>query len=166
MDGYVPVVLGAAQHSSTTIGLLVSVANGASTVGTVLIGKLRQSLTAPTYVVSMIVAGLGLAVLAFVAGSAPVAGLALALSGLGAGVLQTLGPNLAATAVQADEKGDAMATYGTVRTSAMFLAPLAVAGGITVLPISVTLLVVGASLAFPALAVRSLKRVPQVSAAS
>ena len=166
MDAYVPVILAAARHSSTTIGALVSVANAASVIGTVLIGKLRPSLTAPTYVISMLAAGLGLAVLGYVSGNVPIAAVALGLSGLGAGVIQTLGPNLAATSVGEQEKGDAMATYGTARTTAMFLAPLAVAGGIVVVPISVALVVVGASLALPAFAVRSLKRVPASSAAA
>jgi MFS family permease len=166
MDGYVPVVLDAARHSSTTIGALVSVANATSVVGTVLIGKLRSTWTVPTYVASMLSAALGLAVLGLLAGSGPLAGLALGLSGLGAGVLQTLGPNLAATAVGEQEKGDAIATYGTVRTSAMFLAPLAVAGGIALVPISVALAVVGTGLALPVFAVRSLRRVPAAAPAS
>jgi MFS family permease len=160
MDGYVPVVLAAARHSSTTIGALVSVANATSVVGTVLLGKMRPGWTAATYVTSMLAASLGLAVLGFVSGSAPVAAVALGLSGLGAGVLQTLGPNLAATAVGDDEKGDAMSTYGTVRTSAMFLAPLAVAGFIPIMPMAVALGIVGAGLALPTIAVRSLKRIP------
>lgn len=160
MDAYVPVVLEAARHSSTTIGALVSVANAASVVGTVIIGKLRAGWTAPTYVVSVLAAGLGLAVVGYVSGSVPIAALALGLSGLGAGVIQTLGPNLAATSVGEQEKGDAMATYGTARTSAMFLAPLAVAGGILVAPVSLALLVVGVGLALPSFAARSLKRLP------
>ncbi|WP_158657570.1 MFS transporter [Blastococcus saxobsidens] len=160
MDGYVPVVLEAARHSSTTIGALVSVANATSVVGTVVIGKLRASWTAPTFVLSTLAAGLGLAVLGYVSGSVPVAALALGLSGLGAGVIQTLGPALAATSVGEQEKGEVMAAYGTVRTSAMFLAPLAVAGGIVVVPIPLALLIVGAGLALPSFAVGSLKRVP------
>ncbi|MCZ2813924.1 MFS transporter [Modestobacter sp. VKM Ac-2979] len=160
MDGYVPVVLEAARHSSTMIGALVSVANATSVVGTVIIGKLRSGWTAPTYVVSVLAAGIGLSVLGYVSGSVPIAALALGLSGLGAGVIQTLGPNLAATSVGEQEKGDAIAAYGTVRTSAMFLAPLAVAGGIVVLPLSLALLIVGAGLALPSFAVRSLKRMP------
>jgi MFS family permease len=151
MDGYVPVVLAAARHSSTTIGALVSVANATSVVGTVLLGKMRPGWTASTYVTSMLAASLGLAVLAAVA---------LGLSGLGAGVLQTLGPNLAATAVGDDEKGDAISTYGTARTSAMFLAPLAVAGFIPIMPMAVALGIVGAGLALPTIAVRSLRRIP------
>jgi MFS family permease len=160
LDGYVPVVLAEARHSSTTVGALVSVANAAAIVGTLLINRIKPSLTAVTYVVSMLSAALGLALLGYLADVVPVAAATLALSGVGAGVLQTLGPNLAATSVSADEKGDAMAAYGTVRTSAMFLAPLAVAGGVLVMPIAPALAVVGGALAVPALAVRSLRRVP------
>jgi hypothetical protein len=135
-------------------------------VGTVVINKIRESWTVPVYVLSMLAAGVGLAVVGFVAGSPWPAGLALGLSGLGAGVLQTLGPNLAAISVGEQEKGDAMATYGTARTTAMFLAPLAVAGGIVVVPISTALLVVSAGLALPAFAVGSLRRITSPTSAS
>ena len=158
MDGYVPVILAGARNSSTLIGVLVAVANASSVLGNVIIGKLRQRWTVPVYVISMLVTGLGLAVLGFVAGSVPFAAVALGLSGLGAGVLTTLGPNLAAVSVGEQEKGDAIATYGTARTSAMFLAPLAVAGGITVAPLSVALLVVASVLTLPAFAAGSLSR--------
>jgi MFS family permease len=163
MDGYVPVVLESARNSSTLIGVLVAVANATSVVGTVVIGKIRESWTVPVYVLSMLAAGGGLALIGFVAGAPPLAAVALGLSGLGAGVLQTLGPNLAAISVGEQEKGDAMATYGTARTSAMFMAPLAVAGGIAVVPVSVALLVVSAGLALPAFAVGSLRRITSSS---
>jgi MFS family permease len=166
LDGFVPVVLAEARHSSTVVGALVSVANASAIIGTVLINRIKPSLTAVTYVVSMLTAALGLALLGYVAGAVFVAAATLALSGVGAGVLQTLGPSLAATSVSPDEKGDAMAAYGTVRTSAMFLAPLAVAGGVLVMPIAAALAVVGGALAVPALGVRSLRRVPGATAAS
>lgn len=160
MDGYVSVVLEEVGYSSTVIGVLVSVANGTSVIGTVIIGRLRESWVPRTYVLSVLAASLGLAALGVGAGVLPVAAVTLAVCGLGAGILMTLGPNLAAGAVEPDEKGDAMTTYGAVRTSAMFLAPLAVAGGVVVLPVSIALLIVGASLSIPGFAVRSLKRVP------
>jgi MFS family permease len=166
MDAYVPVVLEGARNSSTLIGVLVAVANATSVVGTVVINKIRDSWTVPVYVLSMLAAGVGLAVVGFVAGSPLLAGFALGLSGLGAGVLQTLGPNLAAISVGEQEKGDAMATYGTARTTAMFLAPLAVAGGIAVVPISAALLVVSAAIALPAFAVGSLRRITSPTSAS
>jgi len=159
MEGYVPVVLQAARQSSTTIGVLISIANTAAMVGTVLIGTLHRSRMALTYFVSMLLSGLGIASVGYLAGSVVWAGLALGLSGLGSGVLQTLGPHLAATAVLPHEKGNAIATYGTIRVSAMFLAPLAVSGGILLLPVSMALLIVGGALAVPALAVRTVHRV-------
>ncbi len=157
VDSFVPVVLDAARHSSATIGVLVSVANAAALLGTAAIGKLRGSVGAPTYVLSMMAAALGLAVLALGADALAYAALALGLSGLGAGVLQTLGPALAAGAVHPDEKGDAMAAYGAVRTSAMFLAPLAMSGAVAVVSVPVALFVVASALALPGVAARSLK---------
>ena len=158
MDRFVLVALERARHSSATIGLLVSVANGAAVIGAVLVGRLRPTATPVVYAVSTVSAGLGIAALGPVAGPVPAAAIALAVSGLGAGVLQTLGPAVAASAVGADEKGDVMAVYGTWRTTAMFAVPLAAAGAVVVVPVSAVLLVVGSTLALPTLAVRSLRR--------
>ncbi len=164
MDSFVPVVLERARHSSTTIGVLVSVANGTAVVGTVLIGRLRPSATPVVYALSMLGAALGMAGLGYAAGSVAVAGVALAVSGLGAGVLQTLGPAVAAAAVRPDEKGDVMALYGTMRTSAMFLAPLAMAGAVVLMPLPVALFIVGSALSVPAGAARSLRRTASAGA--
>jgi hypothetical protein len=104
----------------------------------------------------MLATAVGLATFGYAAQSIVGAAATLGLSGLGAGLLQTLGPAVAAAAVGTEEKGDAMAAYGTVRTTAMFAAPLATAAAVLVAPISTALLVVGSLLALPALAARSL----------
>lgn len=162
MDSFVPVALERARHSSATIGLLVSVANGAAVVAAVLVRRLSPRSTRRIYVTSMLAAALGLAAFGPGSESALLAAAALAVSGLGAGVLQTLGPATAASSVSPDEKGDAMAAYGAMRTAAMFAAPLVTSGALVVVSVPVALIGVGCLLALPVTAARSLNRlVPQ-----
>lgn len=156
MDSFVPVALERARHSSATIGLLVSVANGAAVVAAVLVRRLSPGSTRRIYVTSMLAAALGLAAFGPGSQSALLAAAALAVSGLGAGVLQTLGPATAASSVSPDEKGDAMAAYGAMRTAAMFAAPLLTSGALVILTVPVALVGVGCLLALPVAAARSL----------
>jgi MFS family permease len=156
MDSFVPVALERARHSSAMIGLLVSAANAATVIGAVLISRLPVPWTRSVYAGSMLAAALGVAVFGYSSEEAALAALTLAVSGLGVGILQTLGPALAAAAVSQDEKGEAMAAYGTLRTTAMFVSPLAASAALVLVPIPAALLAVGSLLALPALAARSL----------
>jgi MFS family permease len=156
MDSFVPVALERARHSSAIIGLLVSVANAAAVVGAVLITRLPTSWTRRIYVLSMVAAACGVAVFGYSAASIPLAATTLAVSGLGVGLLQTLGPALAAAAVSQEEKGEAMAAYGALRTTAMFVTPLSASAALLVVPIPAALLLVGSLLALPSVAARSL----------
>ena len=91
----------------------------------------------------MIATGLGLAAVGPFAGlTAPVA-IALAISGIGAGVLQTVGPAIAAEKVHPEERGDALALTGTFRATALFLSPLGMAGLVTLVPVTAALLAAG-----------------------
>jgi MFS family permease len=156
MDSFVPVALERARHSSTTIGMLVSVANGAAVLAAVLVRRLSPASTRRVYIVSVLAAALGLAVLGPASEVALLAAVALSVSGLGAGVLQTLGPATAASSVSPEEKGDAMAAYGAMRTAAMFAAPLATSGALLVASVPTALVGVGCMLALPVVAARSL----------
>lgn len=156
MDALVPVALERARHSSVTIGVLVAVGNAAAVLGAYIVGKLPAAVTRRAYVASMLGAALGMAVFGYASRDVLAAGLMIALAGLGAGVLQTLGPALAASAVPPDEKGDAMAAYGALRTSAMFATPLGASAVLLVAPIPVAMLCVGSLLALPVIAARSL----------
>jgi MFS family permease len=89
--------------------------------------------------------------------------LVLALSGLGAGALQTVGPAVATDAVHPEERGEAIAAAGTFRAAALFAAPLAIAGAITVVPLAAAMAVVGVAIAAPAL--RATRRAPAARAA-
>ena len=100
--------------------------------------------------IGAVAAGVGVGVVGFVAGSPVVAGLSLAVSGLGAGVLQTAGPAVAAESVHPEERGAVMAASGTFRAAALLASPLAAAGLVAVAPVSVALAVGGALILFPA----------------
>lgn len=157
IGSYVPVALERAGQSSRTIGVLVSVANAASVVGAGAAGRVRGR-TDLIFSATTLATGLGTAAMAAVAGSVPLAGLALALSGLGAGVLQTMGPAAASDAVHPEERGEAIAVTGAFRAGALFAAPLGVAGLILVMPLSGAMALVGAVIAVPALLIRRSER--------
>jgi MFS family permease len=158
MDSFVPVALQAAGQPASTIGMLVAVANGAAVLGTVVVAKARTSATAGVYLVCMLASGLGMAVVGYTGERAAVAAVMLAVAGLGAGALQTLGPALASGAVSAQEQGEAIATYGTARAHAMFGTPLGLAALVLTMPVAPALLLAGLALSVPTLAVRSLRR--------
>lgn len=149
LGSYVPVALAAARTSTGLIGVLVSVANAAQLAGSAGVARLGTRALARSLVAGAVAAGLGVGVVGFVAGSPLVAGLALALSGLGAGVLQTAGPAVAAEAVHPQERGAVMAASGTFRAAALLASPLAAAGLVAVAPVSVALAVGGALIVVP-----------------
>jgi MFS family permease len=139
LSSYVPVVLDAARQPASAIGTLVAVANGASVVGSAVVGRVRGPWIRRTFVLGTVAAGGGIALVAPVAGDWLAAAALLALSGLGAGALQTVGPAIATDSVHPEERGEAIAAAGTFRAAALFAAPLAVAGAITVVPLALAM---------------------------
>lgn len=83
-------------------------------------------------------------------------GLALAVSGLGAGALQTVGPAVATDAVHPEERGEAIAATGAFRAAALFVAPLGAAAVVLVAPVGVALALGGVLIVAPATFTRSL----------
>jgi MFS family permease len=156
LGSYVPVALDAARQSSTVIGALVSVANGASLLGAASVARMRSG-SRRVFVVGTVGCGLTTALVAWAAGSAPLAGLLLALSGLAAGALQTVGPALATDSVHPDERGDAIAASGTFRAGALFASPLLMAALLGSIALGPAMALVGAAIAAPALMARRLQ---------
>ena len=150
LGSYVPVALDAARTSTGLIGVLISIANAAQLAGSAAVARLGTRRLTQSLVVGAIAAGGGVGVVGFVAGQPVVAGLALAVSGLGAGVLQTAGPAVAAESVHPEERGAVMAASGTFRAAALLASPLAAAGLVAVAPVSVALAVGGALILIPA----------------
>jgi MFS family permease len=150
LGSYVPVALDAARTSTGLIGVLISIANAAQLAGSAGVARLGTRSLTRSLVVGAVAAGVGVGVVGFVAGSPVLAGLALAVSGLGAGVLQTAGPAVAAESVHPQERGAVMAASGTFRAAALLASPLAAAGLVAVAPVSVALAVGGVLIAVPA----------------
>ncbi|WP_254303550.1 MFS transporter [Rhodococcoides kyotonense] len=150
LDSYVPLALSLAGQPAAVIGILLSIANAAVLVGSTVSGWVRSRGVRASLVIGMIMTGLGLAAVGPFAGlTAPVA-IALAISGIGAGVLQTVGPAIAAEKVHPEERGDALALTGTFRATALFLSPLGMAGLVTLVPVTAALLAAGLLIITPA----------------
>jgi MFS family permease len=150
IGSYVPVALDAARTPTGLIGVLVSIANAAQLVGSAAVTRLGRRRLTQSLVFGAVAAGGGVGMVGFVAGSPVVAGVALAISGLGAGLLQTAGPAVAVDSVHPEERGAAMAASGTFRAAALLASPLAAAGLVAVAPVSVALAIGGALILFPA----------------
>ena len=149
ISSYVPVALEAARTSIGLIGVLLAFANAAQLAGSAAVARLGARGLARSLVAGAIAAGVGVGLVGFVAGIPVVAGLLLALSGLGAGILQTAGPAVAAEAVHREERGAVMAASGTFRAAALFASPLAAAGLVAVAPVSTALAVGGLLIVVP-----------------
>ena len=152
LDSYVPVVLSLAGQPAVIIGVLMSTANATVLAGSAVGGWVRGKGIRASLATGVLAAGLGLAAAGLSASWAAAAAAALALSGMGAGILQTVGPAIAAETVHPEERGDALAVTGTFRASALFLAPFGMAGLVTVIPVAAALFAAGLFIAAPAAA--------------
>jgi MFS family permease len=157
MSSYVPVILAATAYSEAAIGVFVAVANGAMLLGSGVSGRIRHGWLAACYAGATLATGVSIVVVGLAADAPAVVVVALVASGLGAGGLQTIGPAIASDAVDPEERGDAIAVSGTFRAAALFLAPLIVAGLVTVLPVGAAMSAAGAAMLAPALASRRLR---------
>lgn len=163
LSSFIPVALDSARHSSSTIGMLVTIANGAALAGAGIVGRVRERGTRWAYVVGTLAAGIGTALAVALADDVLLAALVLALSGLGAGALQTVGPAIATDSVHPEERGEAIAAAGTFRAAALFAAPLAVSGLVGAIALAPAMALVGAAMTVPALALRTRRHVPEAA---
>lgn len=154
LSSYVPVALQHAGQSASAIGSLVAVANGASIAGAALISRIGNRRLVRSFAVSTLATGIGTSFIAFVATVTPLEVLVLAVSGLGAGTLQSIGPAIATDAVHPEERGDAIALAGTYRAAALFAAPLGVGASLTLMPLSAAVAVAGGIISLPTLLIR------------
>lgn len=72
--------------------------------------------------------------MAFLTNHLVATGIFLFISGVGAGILQTLGPALATDAVQPQERGRAMASIGTLRAISLLVTPMGIGALVFILP--------------------------------
>jgi MFS family permease len=158
LNSYVPVVLEQARVSSTMIGILISGANAASVVGSALTGWGTMRGARLRLVVGVLATGLGLGAAGPLAELTLACAVALIVSGLGAGALQTVGPAIAADSVHPEERGEAIASAGLFRAGALFVAPLGMAALVTVMPMAPAMVTAGVLITAPALTMRALGR--------
>lgn len=134
LNSYLPVILTAAGHSIPVAGALVTVANLASLGGTAFSRRIHAAGPRVANVVGTAAAGLGLALASFLPNPIWVVVAGLAVSGVGAGILQTVGPALAADSISEDDRGRAIASIGTFRSVSLLASPLATAGLTLIVP--------------------------------
>lgn len=150
LDSYVPVALTLAGQPAAVIGLLLSIANASVLAGSTSGGWVHNRGIRASLIIGVLATGLGLAAVGPFAILAAPAAIALAVSGIGAGILQTVGPAIAAEKVHPEERGDSLALTGTFRATALFLAPMGMAGLVTLTPVTVALMAAGLLIATPA----------------
>ena len=150
LGSYVPLALVHAGQAALTVGVLVAIANTSSILGAWLVRRVESDAgVRRTLMLGTPVTGLALAAMGPLATSPTFAALALTASGVAAGALQTLGPAIAADAVHHEERGEAIAATGTFRAASLFVAPLATAALVMVVPIGAAMVVTGVLMALP-----------------
>ncbi|KLU09356.1 MFS transporter [Kocuria sp. SM24M-10] len=150
LDSYVPLALSLAGQSAAVIGILLSIANTTVLAGSALGGWIRRQGIRASLITGVFATGLGVAATGPFAGLTALVAVSLAVSGIGAGILQTVGPAIAAEKVHPEERGDALALTGTFRATALMLTPVGMAGVIALAPVTAALLAAGLLITVPA----------------
>ncbi len=153
MNSYVPVILAHAGQAAPVIGALVTVGNIAALIGSAVSKWVQPLGSRASVLLGLLPAGVGIALTGALSGNLAAVAAALLLAGLGAGILQTVGPALAADAVDPEERGDAIASNGTFRAATLLIAPLGVGAMVLALPIGAALGIAGALMLLPGLVV-------------
>ncbi|MCW2835021.1 MAG: arabinose efflux permease family protein [Nocardioides sp.] len=154
MNSFVPVVLAEVGHAAPAIGAVTAAANLASIAGSSVVTWIRLARLAPVLVLSIALTGVGLAGFAGLAQWLGAAAVALFVSGIAAGLLQTAGPALASESVLVDERGEALAKAGTYRAAALLAAPLLVSGLVGLMATPMAVVVLGGLMAGPVVLAR------------
>lgn len=149
LNSYAPIVLAVAGQPAAVIGILMSIADASALLGSTIVGRVHSKRIRVSLIIGVISTGVGLLLFGPFAGMTIAAAAGLALSGAGAGVLQTLGPAMATESVHPQERGDAIATVGLFRAAALFIAPLGMAGMVLILPVGAAFIVAGALVTLP-----------------
>jgi MFS family permease len=146
---YVPVVFTAEGWDEVTIGSVIALANGMLLVSTFFCGRLAARRFSLAIGSGAALAGLGISCLALASSVPAVTVVALLLSGAGVGAVMTIGPALATQSVHPEERGQAVAITGSYRAAALLGVPLVVTVATLVLPVSLTLLILGIAVGGP-----------------
>lgn len=155
----IPAALEGAGQPRALIGVLMMISEGTGLAASALLMRVQpRDVRAAIQVAVLLLMG---ALIAFpvVSANAPMAALALALGGLGSGLLMSLGPALATQSVSADERGEAIAVAGTFRAVALLVTPGAAAAAIGMITLPVGMVVAGLVIGVPPI-VAALRRAP------
>lgn len=149
LNSYIPVVLVFGGMSPVVVGLLITIANIAAMVGSSAIGFCKRIRFRITLAGGGVAAGAGVAVTGLLSFDPWLAGSGLVVSGVAAGILQTVGTAAVADSVHPEERGDAIAASGAYRAAALLLTPLVAAAAIVVAPVPVAIALVGVLFVVP-----------------
>jgi MFS family permease len=149
IGSYVPVALDEGRKSSVTIGFIVTVANAASIVGSLIAPRVPEVRVRAALVIGALLAAVTTMVCGFGELPAVVFACALAIGGLGVGVLQVLGVTVASSGVAPELRGDAVAVTGSLRALALFVSPIGIAALLPVLGLGAAVFVVSVAMLAP-----------------
>jgi MFS family permease len=154
VTSFVPVLLHAAGYGPMIVGWCIASGNIAALAGMMFARRFYHRAPRTTSAIAVLAAGAGLATLGPSASWPLVVGFLLAIAGLGAGALQTLGPGVAAKTVLPPEYGDAITAVGTYRSVAMITAPGIASGLSLIMPLGAAVALLGCGICTVALARR------------
>ncbi|CAH0149023.1 MFS transporter [Microbacterium sp. Bi121] len=155
LNSYLPVLVTAAGHSIPVAGVMTTIANLAALGGSAAAPLVRRAGVRASAIVGTVLAAAGVAVMVYLLSDLIWAGVFLVISGIGAGILQTLGPALGSEAVGPEERGRAIAMIGTFRAISLLVTPVGIGALVFVLPsAAVATSIVAVVSAVPALLMR------------
>jgi MFS family permease len=145
----VPAALEAAGQPRALIGVLMMTSEATGLATSAVLVRFRVSNVPATIQLAVLMLTAALVSFPSVASNPFTAALAMALGGLGSGLLMSLGPALATMSVRPEERGEAIAVAGTFRAVSMLITPGAAAIAIAVVALPVGMVVAGLVIGIP-----------------
>jgi hypothetical protein len=153
LGSYIPVILVGAAVGSQGIGWLITLSEGASIAGILVLRRVSTGHIRGAVQVGSFAAAAALVGLAVAPGGLLGYALVLIVGGVASGTITTLAPAMASLAAAPEEQGDVLALSGTFRAAALLAAPAAVGALLAVVTLPVALVALGSTLGLPGLAI-------------
>jgi MFS family permease len=145
----IPAALEAAGQPRQVIGVLMMISEATGLATSAVLVRFRVPNVGAAIQAAVVMLTAALVSFPFVASNAVTAALAMALGGLGSGLLMSLGPALATMSVSPEERGEAIAVAGTFRAVALLVTPGAAAFAIGFVTLPVGMVVAGLVIGVP-----------------
>ena len=145
----IPAALEAAGQPRALIGILMMISEAVALATSAGLMRFRVGNVPAAIQAGVLMLTAAVVSLPFVAPNALAAASAMALGGLGSGLLMSLGPALATVSVSADERGEAIAVAGTFRAVALLVTPGSAAAAMGILTLPVGMAVAGLVMGVP-----------------